>query len=683
MLTGRYPFEGNGPLEILYKICKEPHEPIHQHNCPPELSFLVDRLLAKSPAGRPENALEIAASIERMVSANADPGSSSAGAVEGSAGPSGDLPDSQGHTRQGIGRMGERRQVTVLCCELVIDGNPSGTPDPESLLQVLPPFQALGRKAVERFAGHLADLEGHRWVAYFGYPFSYEDNARRAVLAALEIVAASRQVGDRNGPGWVARAGIHTGPAVRLSTSSVAGHLALGSTLDLATAIQEQAPPGALWVSAATHGLIEGLFYEKPLAPLPLPGTGKSLEVHGVTAARVVHSRVEVAGTLPPLIARERELDLLVDRFRLALEGTGQAISLTGEAGLGKTRLLRALQRRLKGAFLRDPWWLTVHGSPYAGHLPLLPAAQLLAQLLESRSGGAPGTRRTELEDRLQELEMATPETLHALSSLLEVSLTSERSLSSEKQQIVLEKVPELLLEIVEERGEREQATVLVFENLQWFDTASLDLVHRLVERCDSAPLLLVLASRPEVQAPRARHGHWTSIHLESLDPTQARLLIDGLAGEDALPVEVSEEIVERSAGVPSYLEALTREALQAEAPRGLSETDIPASLYGELAAKLDRLGTAKDLAQIGALLGPEFTYWDLAALWPPHTTALDNELERLLEARIFSRAASSTDHFRFGHPMLQTAALASLLEEDRALLERRIHERRGGTTVG
>ena len=687
MFAGRSPFLASTPLETLGKVCHHEQDSVRElvADVPEELSRLIDRLLAKDPASRPQSADEVAEALEGIAR--------SARVIEvGSRGTTARKSSIAGPPSTAFERTGERRRLTVLCCELVVEGGPSaggsGVLDPELLFEVLPRFQAMVNRAIARYGGHLGDFQGHRLVIYFGYPQSFEDNARRALLTALEIVGGKGMpaagASSEEGPVLAVRAGLHAGPAVVLNTSS-GQRLALGKTLDLAQAIQEQASPGEVLASPEVHALVDGFFDEVGAGSLRLNASERPIPLHRVVAARDVHSPVEIAEHVAPPVGRDREIDLLLDRLRVAREGAGQVVLLSGAWGAGKTRVVRALRDR-SASLLRDSdlRWLSAHGSPYARHSPFHPVPGLLTRWLRSELGEGADSDPSALRLVLERYELEPSEVEPSLGPLLVQASDPDRPLDPELRRSVQELLPELLLEVAEQplpsdsadifTRRRDAVMVLVFEGLQWMDSATLDVVGRLIDLCAAAPVLLVLTCRPGFQSPWGHRSHLTQLNLGALDESWIDSLTADLSADLGLGPEDREAISKRAAGLPAYAEALALAATSA--------TDTPPEgVVDLLMSRLDRLGTAKELAQVAALLGPTFSFQDLLAIWPQDRLSLEHEIDRLLDSGVWELIGGGRG-YGFREPLLREAAAGSLLTEDRNRLEKRLQSAEDDTTL-
>ena len=531
-------------------------------------------------------------------------------------------------------------------------------------------LRGLAEGVTRRYDGHLeSSLGGHRMLIYFGYPHTHEDNARRAVRAALELVDQAAQMSVDFDPGrpmaLALRAGIHTGPAVVAASPHGQEPVTLGATLDLAVELQSLAAPGHVLASPSTWSLIEKSFALEALPPVEMPGLAVPLIPHRVLEPLDVPE--ESSMDLLPLVAREREIELLLSRWTLACEGNGQVILFSGEPGIGKSRLMRGLRERLRHDAVT--WW-SCSGSPYAQSSPLQPVIGLLRQILLRREGSAPLDR---LASSLQEVALA--DAVPLLAPLLDLPLDERYpalQLSPDRRR---DKTLEALVALVLQTAEQ-QPLILVVEDLHWLDPTTLEWLDRLIDHVAGAPLLLLLTARPHqtqeaLWRPRA---HLTQITLTPLSGAEAERLIDGVAGEQPLPAPVRQQIVARTDGVPLFLEELTKAVLESHDAGARQE--LPATLRDSLAARLDRLGSAKQVAQIASVVGRTFSFELLAAVCSLEEAALQRELRRLAQAELVHRKGFGAQaRYLFKHALVQDAAYDSLLRRERQQIHRQIAE--------
>ena len=678
VLTGHSPFLDSSAAGTLRRVCTERQAPMRAINpwIPPELSDLVDHLLEKEPGRRPRSARDVASRLGRIaaeaqLSFALTTGSWTANETTlpdvhpavAAAPPSAPAPERPA-TSPTPGTA-ERRQVTVLLCAPI---HPDGEPlDPEEMLDGMREMHGAMSRVIERFEGYPGPPRDFGWPAYFGYPRAHEDDACRAVRAALRIVQEARAVCPATGAVIAAmRVGLHTGPMIMARSGS--DSLALGDTPNIAALIQGLAPPGGVLLSQATWRLVEGFFDGEELSnPLPLGARPTSL--YRVITDRGAHSRFEAAGALAPLVARERELGLLLEHWERAREGAGQAVVLSGEAGIGKSRLVWELKGEIAA---QAGEWLEGYATPENRNSALHPVRQILHQMLGTDRETEPAARLKRLEDRLAELGLTGPEHAPLLAHLLALAAADPRTASTTssspmaQRRRLLETVVSLVLAAADRRP-----LAIVLEDLHWTDPSTLELLDLLIQHLSSAPVLLLLTTRPELQPAWEALSSLTRLTLGPLTRAQARLLVEKLTAGRAIDPQWTEQIVARTDGVPLFVEELTRMVQESGMAGGGS---LPSSLEGWLSARLDRLDAARELAQIASAIGRELS-WELlreVAQWEEQ--ALTRGLERLMEAEILQRCGlQPKSRYRFKHALLRDAAYASLLRTDRQRLHQQI----------
>ncbi|HKV07980.1 MAG TPA: protein kinase [Thermoanaerobaculia bacterium] len=655
MVTGISPFLGPTVSATLRNVCLARQPPARTKNprVPAALSSLIDRLLEKGSESRPESATQVAEALAGSA-AGMSPQESESTLL--------DLPPVR------VSAGGERRTVTALSCGLAaLDGGPL---DPEDFLAALPRLRSVVAETVERFEGRLSPGSGSGLLALFGDLQAHEDDARRAILAALEIVERFSPDPER---GPTARAGIHTGLlVVARAPASGDDNLASSDVPAGALLVQGLAGPGTVLVSEATYRLAGGFFDCEELAPVALPGAGRAVSPFRILADRGASDRFQSLGALTPLIGREQEIGLLLDRWTLAREGHGQVVLLAGDAGLGKSRLLWELHQRVE---TDAPRRLEGFGSPYHRHSAFHPVAEILARYV----GGADDPSESRL-GRLTKLlsghGLEDPESLACLATLLGLPAAPVPGAPERLRRRTLETLLFLFLNLAERRP-----LLLGFEDLHWVDPSTLELLELLVEQAATFPILFVATFRPELQLAWDQRSHVTRLGLAPLTQNQADLMIGRLTRARSMPPAVRSQIVSRTDGVPLFIEEMTRmilEAASSTGPGGRREEpalpEIPGTLEGWLRARLDRLGSASEVAQLAAALGREFSEELLCAVSSEPPDKVRRELDRLVEAELLHRRGLPPNRrFRFKHALVQDAAYASLLRADRQRYHHRI----------
>jgi class 3 adenylate cyclase/tetratricopeptide (TPR) repeat protein len=559
---------------------------------------------------------------------------------------------------------GERRQLTVLFCDLVGSTPLSQQLDAEDWRDVVGQYQKAARAAVERWGGRVAKEFGDGLLAYFGWPDAREDDPERAIRAGLAILDAMEPVNARlaagDGTRLAVRIGIHTGPVVIADGGEV-----FGETANVAARVQGAADPDTVVVTAATQRLVAGIFVLEERSPQALKGVRDPMVLYRVLQPSGVRSRLDVAaGHLTRFVGREVELATLVDRWERAADGEGQNVIIAGEAGVGKSRLAYELRERLATV---PHTWLECGASPYTEGTPFHPVIALVAQGLAFTATDTAAEKVEKIERGLREL--ATPENVALLADFLGLPPPTPLALNPDVQR---RKTMELLAQW-NLAISAIQPLVLLVEDLHWCDASSLELLGRIIAQSATARVLFVATARPEFTAPWPARSNLTTLQLARLTKRQAREMVTTLLGE-TLAAETLEALVARADGVPLYVEELTKAVAEPGAARGADA--IPSTLAGSLMARLDRLSAAKEVAQRAAVLGREFGYPLLAAVAEMDDAGLRQGLARLVDAEIvFQRGEPPEATYTFKHALVQEAAYESLLKRTRQQLHGRVFD--------
>ena len=582
----------------------------------------------------------------------------------------------------------ERRQLTVMFCDLADSTRLSRQLDPEDLREVLRAYHTTCAAVIQRFAGSIAQYLGDGLLVYFGYPQAHEDDAQRAVRTGLGIVEAmtllnTRLVQDK-GVRLAVRLGIHTGPVVvgEIGSGERRERLALGDTPNLAARLQSLAEPDTVVLSDTTARLVQGYFVCQDRGVHTLKGLDTPVRISQVVGESAAQSRLDVAAAigLTPLVGRETEVTLLLERWAQARDGLGQVVLLSGEAGIGKSRLVRMLTERVVQE--RAPR-LTLHCSPYHTNSAFYPVIDHLQRLLHWHRDVSPAARLTTLEQAIQAARLPLEETVPLLAALLAVPVPERYpsltlSPQRQKQQTQEALVAWLLAETVQ------HPVLTVWEDLHWADPSTLELLGLLLDQVPTARLLLVLTARPEFRPPWALRAHLTPFTLTRLVRPQVEEMVLRVTGGKPLPAEVVQQIVVKTDGIPLFVEELVKTVLEAglvreEADRyvltgPLPPLAIPATLQDALMARLDRLAAVKEVAQLGAVLGREFAYALVRAVAPLEESTLQQSLAQLVEAELlYQRGHPPQATYIFKHALVQDAAYQSLLRSTRQQYHQRI----------
>jgi class 3 adenylate cyclase/tetratricopeptide (TPR) repeat protein len=618
-----------------------------------------------------------------LVWIGASPVPSSTSQVSGS-----QTPDSRLQTLDPRLSAGERRQLTVMFCDVVGSTALSTQLDPEELRAVIQAYREICATVIRRFEGHLAKYIGDGLLVYFGYPLAHEDDAQRAVRAGLSILAElprlnarlQSTVGAHSRAPLQIRIGIHTGLVVagEMGVGDQPEPLAIvGETPNLAARLQQEAQPNTVVISAATYHLIQGYFECADLGLREVKGASAPLQVYHVLDESGIQGRLEVAARrgLTPLVGLEPEVRLLLECWEQVKEGQGQVVLLSGEAGIGKSRLVRVLRERIAG---EAPVWLECRCSPYHQNSALYPIIDLVQRVLGFTRDDSP-------EEKLRKLEVGAvrepplqPEAIPLFASLLSLPLPERYPPLNLTPQRQKQKTLEAMLTWLLAEAEW-QPVAFIVEDLHWADPSTLEFLGLLIDQVPTARLLTILAFRPEFTPPWTLHSHFIHLTLQRLPRKQVEEIVEKIRGDKVLPAEVVQQIVAKTDGVPLFVEELTKMVVESGLSVGATHASpiplgIPATLHDALMARLDRLRGAKEIAQLGATLGREFSYEMLHTVSPLDGAALQQGLRQLVEAELlYQRGLPPQATYLFKHALIQDAAYQSLLKSTRQQYHRQI----------
>ncbi len=577
----------------------------------------------------------------------------------------------------------ERRQVTVMFSDLVGSTALSARMDPEDLREVISAYQRCVAETVRRFDGFVAKYMGDGVLVYFGYPQAHEDDAERAVRVGLELIAAV--AGLKTRAPLQTRVGIATGLVVvgdLIGMGAAQEQTVVGETPNLAARLQGIAEPNMVVIGESTRRLLGNLFELEDLGARDLKGIAGPVRAWAAVRASSVEGRFEAlhASGLTALVGREEELELLLRRWSKAQSGEGQVVLLSGEAGIGKSRLMAAL---LESVATEPHTRLRYFCSPQhtdSAFYPIIGQMERAAGLAHDDTPQA----------KLDKLDAVLAQTS---TSIQEVALFAEMlSLPNDGRYPTLDLAPEQrrqrTLDALAAQLPglaRQQPVLMIIEDAHWIDPTSLEVFGRTVDQIKPLQALLIVTFRPEFNAPWAGRSHVTSLALNRLGEREAAAIIARLVGNTELPTDVLAEIVERTDGIPLFVEEMTKAVLEAESEGEARRTAaavpspalaVPPSLHASLMARLDRLGPAKEVAQIGAAIGREFSHALLAAVVRKPETELASALDRLIEAGLlFRQGVPPHASYLFKHALVQDAAYGTLLREPRRALHARIGE--------
>jgi class 3 adenylate cyclase/tetratricopeptide (TPR) repeat protein len=582
------------------------------------------------------------------------------------------------------GTDAERRQVTVLICDLVGSTALSARLDPEDMREIIGAFNRRCAEVITKNGGFVAKYMGDGVMAYFGYPQAHEDDAERAVRGALSLIEAVPKL--PGGPDAVlqVRIGIATGIVVvgdELATGAAQERTAVGETPNLAARLQALAEPGQVVISQSTRRLTGGLFEYRDLGAVALKGFAEPMPVYQVLGMSTVESRFDARHDtkLTPLVGREEELELLQRRWRQACSGEGRVVLMSGEPGIGKSRLTVALQEQLESEpHIRLHFFCSPHHTDSA----LYPMVSQLERAAGFERIDSPAQKLAKLEASLG--RSSADEDVALLADLLSVPTETRYRLPEMSPQKRKDKTLAAFLGQLQSLA-RQRPVLMVLEDAHWVDPTTRELLEMAVERVAQLPVLLVVTFRPEFRPPGIGQAHVTPLTLNRLGQREGMALVGQVVGDKALSEDLAAEIAERADGIPLFVEELTKAVLEAGGGEGgatqvvsstpLPKLAVPATLQASLMARLDRLGpAAKEIAQIGAAIGREFSYELLAAVAQKSDAELRSALDRFSDAGLmFRRGVAPETTFLFKHALVRDAAYGTLLRRQRQELHGRI----------
>ena len=553
-----------------------------------------------------------------------------------------------------------------MFCDLIGSTGIAARLDAEEWRDLVGAYLDAAMAAVTEMGGHVAKKLGDGLMALFGYPVAQENDSERAVRAALAIQRALAELNRKNAgsgkPALAARIGLETGPVV----VDAAGEI-FGDAPNIAARVQGLAEPGAVVVTARVQRQVAGLFIAEERGSHQLKGV-----LEPVTLFRLVRAsgggRRSGSLQVTPLVGRDEEIASLTRRWERARQGDGQLVLIVGEPGLGKSRLLEEFHVRLRDT---PHTWSEWSCSQLLQNTPLHPIAEWGRQ----RFGGTdiPADQRlAELEGSLAQVKLDPAENVPLLAPLLDIPLPQERVPTLAPEELRRRQLAALTAWMM--AGARVQPVVLAFEDLHWADPTTLDLLRGIAERGALAPLFVVATTRPEFRPPWGTRSHHSTISLAPLDRAQVRDMVAELSARHALPRDVVEDVAARTGGVPLFVEEVTRLLLERGEQGGIQA--IPPTLQQSLMARLDRLGPAREVAQVASVIGRGFSYGLLRALAGMEDAPLQAGLERLAEADILLvQGVPPKSDYRFKHSLIQDAAYEHLLKSRRQVLHRRFAE--------
>jgi class 3 adenylate cyclase/tetratricopeptide (TPR) repeat protein len=576
------------------------------------------------------------------------------------------VPKSEPAQLKGPAVSAERRPITVMFCALVGSTGLGAKLDPEDWRNLVNAYLGDASAAVTGLGGHVLKRLGDGLMALFGYPQAQENDAERAVRAGLAIQRALAEINARNAgkaaPQLVARIGLDSGPVVVEATGEV-----FGDAPNVAARVHGVADPGSVLVTMNVQRQVAGLFVAEEQGARELRGVSEPIQLFRIIRASGARRRSS-GRSLTPFVGREEELGVLARRWERARAGEGQLVLIVGEPGLGKSRLLEEFHSRRAET---PHTWVEWRASQLLQNTPLHP----FAEWGRLRFGGAdvPAEQRlAELESSLSQVKIDAAEAAPLLAPLLDIPLPPGRSAGHAPDEMRRRQLAAIVSWAM--ASARTQPIVLAFEDLQWADPTSIDVMHALAKLSAQAPILILSTARPEFRPSWGMRSHHIVISLTPLDRAQVQRMVGEIASRHALSDQVIEGVSERTGGVPLFVEEVTR--LLLERGKQASAHAIPPTLHQSLAARLDRLGSARPTAQIGAVLGRDFGYALLRDVAETDEPVLRASLERLAEADLLLvEGAPPQANYRFKHALIQDVAYESLLKSRRQALHKRAAE--------
>jgi len=554
---------------------------------------------------------------------------------------------------------GERRHLTVLFCDLVGSTEIAARLDPEEWREVVAAYHRAAAETITRYGGYVAKYLGDGVMAFFGYPEAHDNDAERAARAGLEMLDAISKLGEETGrPKLAARVGIDSGAVV---VGAGAGKEAdvFGEAPNIAARVQAAAEPGTVLITDAVHRLVSGLFLVESRGVEALKGIERPLQLYKVVQPSGVRGRLEAVAAvhgLTPFVGREEELRLLMNRWERARDGEGQVVTIVGEAGIGKSRLVQRFHEQIAGA---PHTWLAFAAAPFFQNTPFYAVAEMLQQSFHW------GQRLSALEAFVGQAGIKADEAVPPMVPLMELPASADyppSSMTPEQQR--KRQLATLVAWTV--GAAKAQPLVIATEDLHWADPSTLELIQLLVEQGATVKLLLLYTARPEFHIPWPLRAHHTQINLNRLSARDVRAMVAEVAARNALAGETVDTVIERTGGVPLFVEELTRAVLESGGAK-LAGREIPVTLHDSLMARLDRLGPAKKVIQIGAVIGSEFSYELLHAVHPVGTEALQSALRSATDAElVYVRGIAPEATYQFKHALIRDAAYEALLKSRR-----------------
>ncbi len=679
LLAGKMPFRGDYEAAVMYAILNEQPTRLdsYRHDVPPELDQIILRALEKDVDKRYQNLSELLDDLYNLqptaklhVTKNVPDKHTS----------STHRPSSTSHLSSS---RAERRQVTALYCRL-IPMSPLDEVDPEELHDAMPNFVNLCDKVVNRYDGHISPSIGEGVQVFFGYPHAHEDDARRAAMAGLAIidgVAQQNQQRAKAGEAELAvQVGLHTGMAVFGLKAESGTQSVVGDVPEISTKLASMSAPNTMLASKNCIPLIEKHFDYDDLGEQSVIGMIHPLHLFQILNQSTARSRFEngLEQDDMPLIGRKREFDLLKEHWDMLLDDEeGRIVCLNGDAGLGKSHLLRSLKRHIQQT--PKAWLTECNCSSYHQNTALYPFVEFFNRVVLSFSSDESNDERLKkIEGLLVQYGLDLDKNVPLFGNLLSVDFSTKYKpldVTPERQKQMMY---DALLSILVKRAEK-QPVLFIVEDLHWADPSTLELLTKLVELGPTTKIYSLFTYRPDFENPWPAKSHVDVINLMKLKKKDVLDIIDKVTHGKKLPEDIVTQIVSKTDGVPLFVEELSKSIIESSVvikqedryvlSGGKKEVTIPATLRDSLTARLDRLGSAKEVAQLGAVIGREFSTDLLKTILPLEDDNLQSELAKLVDAELLYKSAVDQQHYIFKHALIQDAAYESILKKTRHLL--------------
>lgn len=720
MLCGRLPFRSAKLTDLLNQIVDDEPQPPRQlvHGIPAEVEKACLQAMAKRVTKRYTTAGDFAADLRQVVARHQSGSMSSTGvtvpAVE-SAEPTAPsvstaIPASQSaiqvsdlsSTQSGSSREfsstirrareAERRQITVMFCrnELFESAEFMENLDPEEQHEVLGEYQKICDDAVKQYAGTVIESTSMGLLVAFGYPLAFEDAAQRAVRSSLEIrdgiSKLNRQLKKQNGLLIEFRIGIHTGLAVAEDRGDESGRDSLsivGEPRNVATRMVDSTQADSIVISASTNQLTSGFFVCDDLGTHSIRGSSKPLELFAVTGESEARSQLDLleSAELTPLIGRDTELSVIRERWELATESSGQVVLLIGDAGMGKSRLVHEIKEHVRKTDRQ--FVIEWRCSPYHSNSSFYSATDFFQRQLGFADDIPSAERLDALVAHLAEYNLDAPDVVPLFAELLAIPTGGRFTLPEVSPQRIVELTLQAMIDLLREYS-YEQPVLFIVEDLHWIDPSSLDFVSQLIDESPSDSIMSLLTFRPEFETPWSSKSHQTQVALSKLTKNQVAEMMQKKTGINNLPHDVIAQVVERTDGVPLFVEEFTKvvgeaaESVDGESSLRVSVafdlSSIPTTLQDLLLSRLNRMDSLHDVVQVAAVIGRECSHGLLAAVVEVDDATLQEEINKLIQAEIlFQRGRQQRARYLFKHALIQDAAYQSLVKKKRQQFHQKI----------